>query len=86
MIDKVSIADLKMYEEELRKHMSQLAKTLFLAEVMATGDDEFQQVVAEKWDDITAPIDVAEGGGKNERNRTIQCDNTRHGRIQQARL
>lgn len=53
---------LKAYEEELKRHMSEekykafatkVAKTAFLAKVMASPNKEFKDVVFENWDDIT---------------------------------
>ncbi len=53
---------LKAYEEELQKHMpeeeftafaTKVAKTSFLAEVMASPNEDFRNTVFENWDDIT---------------------------------
>lgn len=53
---------LKAYEEELRKHVpeeeftafaTKVAKTSFLAEVMASPNEDFRDTVFEHWDDIT---------------------------------
>ncbi len=53
---------LKTYEEELRKHMpkeeftafaTKVAKTSFLAEVMASPNEDFRNTVLENWEDIT---------------------------------
>lgn len=56
------IAMIKMYEDELRKYMSEddyrafatrVAKTTFMAEVMASPNEDFRNTVFENWDDIT---------------------------------
>ena len=53
---------LKMYEEELRSRMptnefkafaTKVAKTTFLAEVMASPNEGFRDTVLENWEDIT---------------------------------
>ena len=59
MDEKSLIAMMKMYENKLKEYMTeeQVAKTVFLAEVLASPNDEFKKIVADNWDEITAPID-----------------------------
>jgi hypothetical protein len=66
MDEKSLIAMMKIYENKLKEYMTeeeytqfseQVAKTVFLAEVLASPNDEFKKIVADNWDEITAPID-----------------------------
>jgi hypothetical protein len=69
MNEKAYIAMLKMYENKLKEYMSEeeytkfaeeVAKGVFLAEVLASPNDEFKKMVADNWDDITAPMEEEE--------------------------
>ena len=66
---------LKMYEAKLREYMTEqeykefvetVSKTIFLAEVMTSPSEEFKKIVAEHWDEITAPIEVDDGTRDND--------------------
>ena len=59
---KMYVQMLQMFEDELKTRMSgveytqfatKVAKTSFLAEVMASPNEEFRQTVFENWDEIT---------------------------------
>lgn len=65
MYDKTLTAMLKMYEDKLKEYMTkeeyakfseEVAKTTFLAEVLASPNDEFKKMVVDNWDEITAPV------------------------------
>ena len=64
--EKLLTETLRMYEQKLKEYMTEqeykewsemVAKTLFLAEVMASPNEDFKKMVAEHWDEITAPIE-----------------------------
>lgn len=65
MPDKYLTAMLKLYEDKLKEYMTsseysefaeQVARTVFLAEVMDSPSEEFRQTVIDHWDEITAPV------------------------------
>lgn len=69
MNEKAYIAMLIMYENKLKEYMSEeeytkfseeVAKGVFLAEVLASPNDEFKKMVADNWDAITAPMEDEE--------------------------
>lgn len=64
--EKLLTETLRMYEQKLKEYMTEqeykewsemVAKTLFLAEVMASPNEDFKKMVARNWDFITAPIE-----------------------------
>ena len=75
MNEATLMSALKMYENKLKEYMSEkeylefsekVAKTTFLAEVLASPNEEFKKMCLDNWDKITAPIPGDEEGDDDE--------------------